>query len=87
MATLAHGRPLLTTSAHRPIPELIHGENVWMVKVDQPDRLREAITKLLADADLRRNIGEGAFELAQLFTWDKIASKTVCFYDKVLSEK
>jgi len=85
MATLAHGRPLLSTVPTSPIPELIHGQNVWLVAVDDPDALKDAIDMLLADPERRNRLGEGALVVADCFTWDKIAQSTVSFYNQIVS--
>jgi glycosyltransferase involved in cell wall biosynthesis len=85
MATLAHGRPLLTTFPTSSLSELIHGENVWLVPVDDPDALKEALEMLLGDRDRRLRLGQGALAVANCFTWDKIAQNTVAFYDQIVS--
>ncbi len=84
MAALAHGRPLVTTAPARPIPELVHGQNVWLTPVDDPDALSDAIQRLADNPELRRRLGEGAMQLAQLFTWDKIAAQTAEFYQSLV---
>ena len=85
MATLAHGRPLLSTYPTSPLPELIHGQNVWLVAVDEPNTLKDAIKMLLADPECRTRLGEGALAVADCFTWDKIAQSTVTFYNRIVS--
>lgn len=83
MAALAHGRALLTTHPATPTPELIHGENVWFVTPDNATALTTAIQHLLADANLRRQLGQGATAVADLFTWDKIAAQTGEFFEQL----
>ena len=85
MATLAHGRPLLSTYPTSPLSELVHGQNVWLVAVDQPGALKDAIAMLLADPELRTRLGKGALEVADCFTWDKIAQSTISFYNQIVS--
>jgi glycosyltransferase involved in cell wall biosynthesis len=85
MATLAHGRPLLSTYSTSQLPELINGQNVWLVAVDDPDALKDAIDMLLADPERRTRLGEGALAVADCFTWDKIAQSTVSFYNQIVS--
>ncbi len=81
MAALAHGRALLTTYPAAPTPELIHGENVWFVQPDDPAGLAAAIQHLLANADLRHRLSQQATAVADQFTWDKIAARTVAFFE------
>jgi glycosyltransferase involved in cell wall biosynthesis len=85
MAVLAHGRPLITTAPAESSPEFRHGENMWLVKPDDPAGLVEAITSLTADAELRARLGQGALELAASFGWDAIAARTADFYAEVLA--
>ncbi len=86
MAILAHGRPLITTQPKTAIPELIHGQNVWLAPVDDPEALKEAIKRLAADPEKRNQLGVGAKQLSQLFTWDKIAKRTSAFYEEIIAQ-
>ncbi len=81
MAALAHGRALLTTHPTAPTPELVHGQNVWLVPPNDPASLADAIQHLLADTDLRHRLGQQATAVANLFTWDKIAAQTGEFFE------
>ena len=79
MAVLAHGRPLITSHPLSPAPELIHGENCWLVPATAEPQLTQAIQQLLDNASLRTKLGQGAAQVADLFTWDKIAIQTADF--------
>ena len=83
MAILAHGRPLITTKPSTPLEQLVHGENVWLTRVDDPNALRDAIQQLAIDDDLRVRLGSGAKQLSRLFTWDKIALETATFFTEI----
>ncbi len=92
MAVLAHGVPVVTTHP-RPVPDvppladvprLVDGVNARLVPPDDPSALADAIADLSTDPGLRRHLGEGARELAQAFTWDKIAAKTRAVYEQLL---
>jgi glycosyltransferase involved in cell wall biosynthesis len=85
MAALAHGRPIITTEPAVPITELIPGENIWDVPVDDPAALAKAIHNLAADSSLRRRLGSGAAAVAGLFSWDKIAEQTAGFFRGLLA--
>lgn len=94
MAALAHGMPIVTTTPRAagavhglrsvpvgsPLPTLRDGENCLLVPPDDPRALAEAIRRAAASPDLRRRIGAGARELAQHFTWDKIAQQHLELY-------
>ena len=81
MAVLAHGRPLITTMPVVPTSVLVHGENVWLVPVDDVPSVVTATTRLLADDFLRQRLGAGAAEVAGLFAWDGIAVRTMDFLE------
>lgn len=85
MAVLAHGRPLITTRPIGPAPELQHGENVWLVPPAAPAALVAAVRTILADSSLHHALGAGAAQVADQFTWDKIAAKTAVFFQELLA--
>lgn len=80
MAALAHGRPVVSTKPVVAIPELVHGQNIWLVPTGSVTALVAAIKRLWADPDLRRRLGEGARRLSSHFTWDAIARHHVEIY-------
>ncbi|MCB8943677.1 MAG: glycosyltransferase family 4 protein [Ardenticatenaceae bacterium] len=79
MAVLAHGRPLITTHPAMPAPELVHGENCWLVSTNDSEAVSCSVHQLLDDYWLCEKIGGGAAQVARLFTWDKIAVQTADF--------
>lgn len=83
MAILSNGRPLITTEPAIPVPELIHGENVWLTPIDDTAALKEAIEQLADDPDLRIRLGKGAAELSKAFSWDRIAQQTSAFFKEI----
>lgn len=84
MAVLAHGRSLITTTPAAPTPEMVHGQNAWLVSPDEPAALAAAIQTVLADVSLRRQLEEGAAQVAGLFTWEKIGAETAVFFQSLL---
>ena len=87
MAGLAHGRALITTHPNHPLPELRHGENVWLVPPADATALGEAIRHLGGDTSLRAELGTAAQLVAEQFTWDKIAAQTAVFFEERLGER
>lgn len=83
MAALAHGRPVLSTLPPAPVPELRHGENVWLVPPDDAGALAEAALALLENAPLRERLGAAAQETAALFSWERIAAATAAFFSEI----
>jgi glycosyltransferase involved in cell wall biosynthesis len=76
-AALAHGRPVISTVPAVPMPELDEGGNCLLVPPEDPQALRRAAEKLASEPALRRRVGKGAGALAQQFTWERIARRTV----------
>jgi glycosyltransferase involved in cell wall biosynthesis len=85
MACLAHGLPTITTQPAVPLPQLRDAENVRLVPREDAAALAAAIEQLSADPVLRTRLSAGATKLADQFTWDKIATQTMAFFQKVLT--
>ncbi len=76
VAALAHGLPIITTTPATHLPELIHGDNVYLVPPSEPEALAKAVTILRENPALRHRITAGASKLAERFRWDTIARAT-----------
>jgi glycosyltransferase involved in cell wall biosynthesis len=76
-AALLHGCAIISTVPRVSLPDLRDGENILLVPSDDPEALCQAALRLQRDTDLRRQIGKGAQALAQQFTWQRIAQRTV----------
>jgi len=86
LAALTHGMPIVSTQPQVVLPELVHGENVWLVPAGDPEALAGAIARLADDPTLRERLGEGALELSEHFGWSGIAERTLEVYEDVLRE-
>ncbi len=86
-AALAHGMPIVITRPRLPLPELVHGENVFLVPPQDPPALAEAIRHLAGAPALRRALGEGAQELSTQFHWDRIAGDMLELYRRLTVER
>jgi glycosyltransferase involved in cell wall biosynthesis len=82
-AALVHGVPIVTTRPRLDLPELVHGENVWLVPPQEPEALAEAIAHLALAPQQRRALGEGAAALSGEFRWDRIAAGTIQLYRRL----
>ena len=83
-AALAHGRAIVTTCPLVPLAELRDGENVLLVPQNDAHALAEGIRRVAADPGLRARLEHGAAELAQQFTWDRIAARTAQVYERAI---
>jgi glycosyltransferase involved in cell wall biosynthesis len=86
MAALAHGRPILSTEPPVDLPELVPGENVWLVPREDPAALADAIRTLAGQPERRRRLAQGAARLSTEFTWDRIARRTVDLFETLISD-
>jgi len=89
MAALAHGMAIVTTVNSQQstvdsdrLPRLIDSENCLLVTPDNPQAIASAVHRLMSSSELRTRIGAGAHELAQHFTWDKIAQQHLELYER-----
>lgn len=87
MAALAHGRPLLTTLPAHPVPEIVHGENSWLVPVNDVEAVTAGVKFLMQHPEIRQRLGQGGAEIAQQFSWEKIAQKTAAFFEELIHNK
>jgi glycosyltransferase involved in cell wall biosynthesis len=62
------------------LPTLRDGENVWLLRPDDPNALADAISRLAPAPDLRAQLSHGALELARHFTWGLIAERHLELY-------
>lgn len=83
MAVLAHGCPLITTTPQTPTSELKHRQHAWFVAPDNQTELAQAIQILQKDDTLRQQLGDGAAQVARLFSWEGIAEETAVFFTKL----
>jgi glycosyltransferase involved in cell wall biosynthesis len=86
MAALAHGRAIVTTRPPIPPDELRDGENVLLVPPNDADALALGLGRVMDDPALRTRLERGAAELAQQFTWDRIAARTAEVYERTICQ-
>ncbi|NLD43202.1 MAG: glycosyltransferase family 4 protein [Chloroflexi bacterium] len=77
MAALAHSMPIVTTEPQAPQPWLAHGENVWLVRVNDAVALASGCAQIAAAPQLRQALARGAAELHTHFSWPEIAAATL----------
>jgi glycosyltransferase involved in cell wall biosynthesis len=80
MAAIAHELPVISTEPAVRIPQIIHGENMWLEPVSAPAALASAISRLWNDPILRQRLSAGSALLARQFAWDTIAQQHVRVY-------
>ncbi|HEY4027872.1 MAG TPA: glycosyltransferase family 4 protein [Candidatus Dormibacteraeota bacterium] len=84
---MACGLPLVATTAGA-LPEVVgaDGDAALLVPPGDPCALADALTRLLADAALRRDLGErGRARVLRRFTWESTAMATAARYREVIA--
>ncbi|MCS6802023.1 MAG: glycosyltransferase family 4 protein [Chloroflexota bacterium] len=93
IAALANGCATITTApppgsralaAVAGLPELRHGENLWLVPPGDPRALAEAIRFLGEQPAARARLGEAAARAAAAFDWKRIAEQHRQLYRETL---
>lgn len=77
LACLAHGRAVVTTQPAVELPQVRDGENMLLVEPKDPGTLARAVKRVVDSPDLRARLEAGAAALAQEFSWERIARRTV----------
>jgi glycosyltransferase involved in cell wall biosynthesis len=87
LAALTHGLAVVTTMPDGAEPLLRNGENIAMVKRNDPTAIADAVEYLWRDEGRRRQLSMGAQLLAARFKWPDIAAKHMEMYETVLSQR
>lgn len=86
MAALFHGMPIVTTIPRVQVDELVHGDNIWLVPIREPQALADAIALLATNRGLGRRVGLGAQSLSRMFDWGRTVESTIKVYDRVAAK-
>ena len=79
---MAHGRPVVACAVGGLLDAVEDGVTGLLVPPRDPIALRTAIESLLADADLRRQLGvQRVIAASERFTWDAATAETLRAYD------
>jgi glycosyltransferase involved in cell wall biosynthesis len=82
---MAHARPVVATAVGGLPDMVVDGETGLLVPPRDPQALRAAIDRLLADSELRRRLGQNArTRIAELCDWDRIVDTIVGAYETAL---
>jgi glycosyltransferase involved in cell wall biosynthesis len=82
---MAHGLPVVAGDTGGLRDLVVHEETGLLVPPGDVAGLREALTRLLGDVDLRRRFGEAGRErIAEHFTWQRFGDETLRAYEDAL---
>jgi glycosyltransferase involved in cell wall biosynthesis len=82
---MAHGRPVVATAVGGLLDLVADGETGLLVPPRDPQALRTALERLLANDDLRAQLGAAAREhVARHCAWDRVTAETIDVYRAAL---
>jgi glycosyltransferase involved in cell wall biosynthesis len=85
---MAHARPVVATAVGGLAEAIVDGESGLLVQSRNPEALRHAIERLLADAELRARLGAAARErVGQRYSRDVAVRATLAAYEAALSRQ
>jgi glycosyltransferase involved in cell wall biosynthesis len=85
LEAMAHARPVVAGNVGGLRDLVVDGETGYLVPPGDVTALRDALQRLLADADLRRRLGEaGRRRAASCFSWAGVTDATLAAYAEAL---
>jgi glycosyltransferase involved in cell wall biosynthesis len=82
---MAHGRPVVASAVGGLTELVVDGETGLLVSPGDRAALRAALEQLLADRELRRQLGEtGRKRIAEHYGWDSVVDATLSCYERAL---
>jgi len=83
---MAHARPVVASAVGGLLDLVVDGETGVLVPPRDVPALRRALERLLADADLRRRLGEaGRARVRERFAWPAVTDATIAAYEDALA--
>ena len=83
LEAMAAGRPIVASSIAGYASVITDGEQGWLVPPGDSMSLAVAIASLLGNEALRDRMGNAGRQTAQIFAWDKVASRVLSYYEDV----
>jgi glycosyltransferase involved in cell wall biosynthesis len=83
---MAHGKPVVATRVGGTAEVVVDGETGLLVPPRDPERLAEAISRILADPELARRFGEaGRARVEEHFSAEAMSRRVLAIYDEVVA--
>ncbi len=86
LEAMATGCPSILTDSHGNRDYIENNKNCLVVKQDDVEELKAAMTKLLGDADLREKLSKNGLKTAQKYAWPVITDRLVSYYQQVATQ-
>ena len=84
LEAMSCGLPVIATAVSGNLDVITHGKNGILVPPKSPEKIAEAISTLLDDEQLRKNLGENARKtIEEKYTWDIISNNFLTHYNSL----
>jgi Glycosyltransferase len=84
----AHETPIVATAAEGPVELITNGVNGLLVPIDDPEKLADAINKLLHNAELAAKLSRNGHDhYLKNFSEDVVVGRYLDFFEKIISAK
>jgi phosphatidyl-myo-inositol alpha-mannosyltransferase len=87
LEAMAAGKPVVASAIPGYQEVVRHRQEALLVEPRDEVALAMSLVHALADAELRRQLGEAGRRRAAQFSWDRIASSVLAYYDEVREEQ
>ncbi len=84
LEAMASGSPIVASDIDGYRSVVNHGVEGFLVPPKDEQALALCLVRLLSDADLRKKLGQAGRRKAKQFSWDKVASQVLAFYDRAI---
>lgn len=87
LEAMAAGRPVIASNIEGFAGVITHGVEGFLVLPEDPEALALSLVHMLADDDLREEMGRRARARAEAFGWDRVAQRVLSYYERLLYER
>jgi len=85
---MACGVPVIASTVGGLIDTVVDGVTGLHVPARRPDRVADALRRVLDDPQLRRSLGEAGVErVRSRYGWDSVARATLALYEQVCARR
>lgn len=84
LEAMSLGKTVIATAVGGVNDLVENGRSGLLVPAKSPEKLSEALVRVLADRELARRMGEAAQETSRDYTWDAVINRYLSIYDCIL---
>ncbi|MEK7603244.1 MAG: glycosyltransferase [Patescibacteria group bacterium] len=83
LEAMAAGCPVITTDSHGNRDFCFDGKNCLIINQDDPEDLKNALSRVFEDKNLRNRLSEAGLNTAKKYQWGAITDKIEAFYKEL----